>query len=240
VTRYVVVTGTDTGVGKTVATAALAAGLAAAGARPAVVKPVQTGLGPEERGSDADVVRALAGIRDVHELVRLREPLAPDTAARLEGRQLPSVAELAAEVRSRTARADVVLVEGAGGVRVRLDSAGGTLLDLASALAHTSDVGVVVVVRAGLGTLNHTELTVDAVRAAKLTLHGLVVGAWPAEPDLAARCNLDDLPAMTWLPVLALLTQGCGSWEPDVFAAAGWFGDWPHRLLGERSPPRTR
>jgi dethiobiotin synthase len=234
VTRYVVVTGTDTGVGKTVATAALAAGLATAGARLAVVKPVQTGLGPDERGSDADVVRTLAGIRDVHELVRLREPLAPDTAARLEGRQLPSVAELAAEVQRRTAKADVVLLEGAGGVRVRLDASGGTLLDLASALAPISDVGVVVVVRAGLGTLNHAELTVDAVRAAGLALHGLVVGAWPAEPDLAARCNLDDLPALTGLPLLALLPEGCGTWDPDAFSAAVAvsFGDWPRHLLG--------
>jgi dethiobiotin synthase len=233
-TRFVVVTGTDTDVGKTVATAGLAAALSAAGARVAVVKPVQTGLAPGQAGSDGDVVATLSGVRTVHELVRLREPLAPDTAARLEGRELPSVAELADEVQRRTASADVVLLEGAGGVRVRLDASGGTLLDLASEVAPRSAVGVVVVVRAGLGTLNHSELTVDAVRAAGLALHGLVVGAWPSEPDLAARCNLEDLPTVTGLPVLALLPQGCGAWRPDAFtaAAAGWFGDWARRLLG--------
>jgi dethiobiotin synthase len=231
--RYLVVTGTDTGVGKTVATAGLAAALAATGARVAVVKPVQTGLGPDDGGSDTDVVARLSGVDGVHELVRLREPLAPDTAARLEQRVLPSVAELADEVRQRTTGADVVLLEGAGGVRVRLDGSGGTLLDLATALVPSGDVGVVVVVRAGLGTLNHAQLTVDAVRTAGLAVHGLVIGAWPTEPDLAARCNLDDLPAVTGLTVLALLPQGCGSWEPDAFAAAaaGWFGEWPPQLL---------
>ena len=231
-TRYVVVTGTDTGVGKTVATAALAGALTVAGARVAVVKPVQTGLGPGEGGSDTDVVARLAGA-DVHELVRLREPLAPDAAARLQGRELPSVAALADEVRLRGAETDVVLVEGAGGVRVRLDTSGGTLLGLATSLAAVGDVGVVVVVRAGLGTLNHTELTVDAVRATGLVLHGLVIGAWPAEPDLAARCNLEDLPAVAGLPVLAVLPEGCGSWEPGAFAGAvaGWFGEWPRSLV---------
>lgn len=232
-TRYIVVTGTDTGVGKTVATAALAVAAMSRGARVVVVKPVQTGLVQGAADSDVNAVTALSGLADVHELVRLRAPLAPDTAARLEGRALPSVAELAQEAIRRTAAADLALVEGAGGVRVRLDGSGGTLFELATGLAAGGDVGVVVVVRAGLGTRNHTELTVDAVRAAGLPLHGLVVGAWPAEPDLAARCNLDDLATDTGLPVLGRLPEGCGQWSQAAFRAGvtDWFGRWPSQLL---------
>jgi dethiobiotin synthetase len=231
-TRFVVVTGTDTGVGKTIATAALAVAALRTGVRVAVVKPVQTGLAAAAPGSDIDVVRTLSGLDDLHELVRLRAPLAPDTAARLEGRELPSVHDLAAETVRRTADADLVLIEGAGGVLVRLDGSGGTLLDLAGQLAvGRADVGVVVVVRAGLGTLNHTELTVGAVRAAGLPLYGLIVGAWPAAPDLAASCNVEDLRTGTGLPILGLLPSGCGVWSPQEFAsgAQSWLGGWLSR-----------
>lgn len=230
-TRFVVVTGTDTGVGKTIASAALAGSARRNGARVAVVKPVQTGLAGGAPGADMDVVRALTGLDDVHELVRLQAPLAPDTAARLEHRELPTVGELARETVRRTAGADVVMVEGAGGVRVRLDSSSGTLLDLAGELARSAgdaEVTVVVVVRAGLGTLNHTELTVGAVRTAQLPLRGLIVGAWPADPDLAARSNLEDLPTGTGLPILGLLPAGCGTWPPEAFlsGASSWLGGW--------------
>ena len=80
------------------------------------------------------------------------------------------------------------------------------------------------VVAAGLGTLNHTELTVDALRARGLEPGGLVVGAWPAEPGLAERCNLDDLPRVT--PLLAAIPEGAGALGREAFVAQapGWFG----------------
>ncbi len=219
------VTGTDTGVGKTVATAALAVHHRAAGLRVAVVKPVQTGLRPgDTEAGDAAVAARLSGCDDVYELVRLPEPLAPDTAARREGRALPTVIELAELVAERTGGADVVLVEGAGGVRVRLDTCGGTLLDLARALQWHGDVRVVVVARAALGTLNHTELTVDAVRDAGLDVEGLVIGSWPRTPDLAERCNREELPRVTGCRTLAALPAGCGTWHPDRFRAG--VDDW--------------
>ncbi len=218
---YVVVTGTDTGVGKTVATAALAVGCRTCGSRVAIVKPVQTGLLPDDmEPGDVAVAARLGGCDDVHELVRLADPLAPDTAARREGRVLPTVAEQADLVAGRTGEADVVLVEGAGGVRVRLDSSGGTLLDLARMLQWHGEVRVVVVVRAGLGTLNHTELTVDAVRGAGLDVAGLVIGSWPTPPGLAERCNRDELPRVTGCRLIAVLPAGCGTWAPDRFRAS--------------------
>jgi dethiobiotin synthetase len=203
-TRYVVVTGTDTGVGKTVATASLAASYAADGMRVAVVKPVQTGLRHGEPGGDVDEVRALSGVPDVHELVRLAAPLAPETAARLNDVDIPSVADLADRVLQ--VHGDVVLVEGAGGVLVRLDREGGTIADLATALrARGAEVEVYVVTSPSLGTLNHTELTVEALRRRGVEPAGLVIGCWPREPDLAERCNRDDLPRVTGVPLTAVL-----------------------------------
>jgi len=205
-TRYVVVTGTDTGVGKTVATASLAASYAADGTRVAVVKPVQTGLRHGEPGSDMDEVRSLSGVTAVHELVRLSAPLAPETAARLGGVDIPSVADLAEQVLH--VEADVVLVEGAGGVLVRLDRSGGTIADLATALRERgAEVEVYVVTSPSLGTLNHTELTVEALRRRGIEPAGLVIGCWPREPGLAQQCNRDDLPRVTGVPLAAVLAQ---------------------------------
>ena len=221
--RVVVVTGTGTDIGKTIVTAALAAVATTAGRRVAAVKPAQTGVGPGEPG-DLAVVQALGGAATVLEPVRLPEPLAPDTAARRAGVALPSVADTAARIGQLTLDHDVVLVEGAGGLLVRLDGDGGTIGDLALAVRSAGvPVAVVVVVAAGLGTLNHTELTVEALRARALEPAGLVVGSWPADPDLAERCNLADL-ARIGVPVLGRIPAGAGRLDPAQFraAAAGW------------------
>ena len=213
----VLVTGTGTGVGKTVATAALAA---TSPGPVTVVKPVQTGVG-DGSPSDAAVVHALTGC-PVEEWTRLDDPLAPDTAARRAGVTIPRVSEYAARL---AAVGGEVIVEGAGGLLVRLDTEGGTLLDLAAALAETGPVQVVVVVAAGLGTLNHTELTVGALRARGHEPAGLVIGSWPAEPDLAERCNLEDLPRVTGVPLLATIPAGAGRLTRAAFlgAAPRWF-----------------
>ena len=184
-----------------------------------VVKPVQTGA--RDGDSDAREVARLTGVEAL-EWTTLDEPLAPDTAARRQGVDLPSVASYAARIWDLGR--DTVIVEGAGGLLVRLDAEGGTLLDLASLLDAVAEVEVVVVVAAGLGTLNHTELTVDALRARGLAVRGLVIGAWPAEPGLAERCNLDDLQRIA--PLLAVIPDGAGALDRDAFVAAapGWFG----------------
>ena len=118
----VAIAGTDTGVGKTIVTAALAALAGDRGARVAVVKPAQTGVGPSDLG-DLDDVRRLSGVEDLHEFVRLPEPLAPATAARRAGIQIPTVDDHATAIRALAER-DLILVEGAGGLLVHLDAAG--------------------------------------------------------------------------------------------------------------------
>jgi dethiobiotin synthetase len=222
--KVVVVTGTSTGVGKTVTTAALAVTTPGA----VVVKPVQTGAADGD--SDAREVHRLSGA-EVQEWTTLEEPLAPDTAARRQGVPIPTVATYAERLLALPA--ETVVVEGAGGLLVHLDADGGTLLDLAALLrAGGADVELVVVVAAGLGTLNHTELTLDALRAQDLAVRGLVVGSWPESPGLAERCNLEDLPRFA--PLLGVLPAGAGALDRAAFVAAapGW-------LSGPGAPRRT-
>jgi dethiobiotin synthetase len=232
-----VVTGTGTGVGKTVVTAAVAALAVAAGRRVAVLKPAQTGVGPGEPG-DVDEVRRLAGEAvTCRELARYPDPLAPATAARRAGTAAVTPAAVVAAARDLAATHDLVLVEGAGGLLVRLDDVGGTLADVAALL----DAPVLVVAAAGLGTLNHTALTVEALAARGLCCLGVVLGAWPAEPDLAARCNLADLPAVTGVPLLGALSEGAGELTAAEFLpvarrglAADLAGRRPHRITPDQ------
>lgn len=217
-TTYVLVTGTDTGVGKTIATAVLALRHRRADHQVAVVKPVQTGVCGDRPG-DTDVVAALAGV-PTYELVRLPEPLAPQHAAARAGLALVPVADSAARIAAIDA--DVVLVEGAGGVTVALDTPGNTLLDLGHCLAAYGDVEVVVVCRSGLGTLNHTQLTVQAVRAAGLSVAGLVIGSWPTPAPVADELNRADLPRLIGAPLLAVLPAGLGHVDPAAVRAADW------------------
>jgi dethiobiotin synthetase len=183
-----VVSGTGTGVGKTVVTAALAALGRARGETVAVVKPAQTGARPGDAG-DLDEVRRLAGVTDLHELARFPDPLSPEAAALAAGAAPADLRRAADYIGALAATRDRVLVEGAGGLLVRYDPAGRTIADLASMLGAP----VLVVTAAGLGTLNHTALTLEALATRGLATAGVVIGSWPAQPGLAERSNLVDL-----------------------------------------------
>lgn len=208
-----IITGTDTDVGKTIATATIAVALRHRGRDIRVVKPVQTGVGPDEAG-DLAIIAELAGVPSdcLVEGARLSDPLAPTTAARRAGVRLASMAQVAASLVD-LADAHHVLVEGAGGLLVGLDEEGAGLLRLADELTRQGQPPrFVVVTRCGLGTLNHTQLTVDAIRRAGHQPAGLVIGAWPEDPGLAEQCNAADL--TTIAPVLATLPSGLGT-SPD-------------------------
>lgn len=206
------VTGTDTDVGKTVATAFWAARSAARAQSVAIVKLVQTGLAPHEPGDAEDAAR-LAGLPATasFEFSRLPEPLAPTTAARRCRIAPITVAECAERILDLSDAHDHVIVEGAGGVLVGLDADGATLLDLAAHVrTRGADARFVVVARAGLGTLNHARLTCDAIRASGGGLGGLIIGAWPASPGLAERCNVAEIADFCSTPLLAALPDGLG------------------------------
>jgi dethiobiotin synthetase len=216
----VVVTGTSTDVGKTVASAAFAALAAKAGQDVLVCKPVQTGLQDGEPG-DADEAARLSGTAAV-EFVRYPDPLSPVVAARRCGRRLWSCQELADKV-EQLARSRFVVVEGAGGVLVRIGSQDATVLDLAALVRAP----MIVVTSAELGALNHAELTVNAIRAAGVEPAGLVVGSWPHEPQLAHVTNLDAFFEHTGAKTLGKIPAQAGALRPDMFQsqAPGWFLD---------------
>jgi dethiobiotin synthetase len=213
-----VVTGTGTGVGKTVVTAAVAALARAGGRRVAVVKAAQTGV-VEHEPADLEDVRRLAGVDELTEGARFPDPLSPEAAARRAGRPPADVRQLAAAVRALAAHRDLVVVEGAGGLLVRFDPAGTTVADLAADLGAP----VLVVTRAGLGTLNETALTLEALTRRGLPLAGLVIGAWPAQPDLAARSNLGDLETLAG-PLAGALAEGAGGLDRPEFLAVARAG----------------
>lgn len=215
VVSVLIVTGTDTGVGKTVVTAALATVARARGSSVAVVKPGQTGVGPGEPG-DLDEVRRLAGVTELQEYARYPDPLSPAAAARRAG--LPAVDLAASAQRIKALREEhrLVLVEGAGGLLVRFDEEGGTIADL----AHMLGAEVLVVVRPDLGTLNHTALTLEALANRGLQPAGIVIGSWPARPDLAMRSNIRDLETVAARPLAGALPAGAGSLDPAEFLLA--------------------
>ncbi|WP_426302406.1 dethiobiotin synthase [Arthrobacter sp. R-11] len=181
----ILVTGTDTGVGKTVATAALAAALHSRGRSVAAYKPCQTGN--KDGDSDCSEITRLAAPLTAEAGVVLEEPLAPVQAAAVDGVGLPPLAAHAERIRQLAAGHDHVLVEGAGGLLVELDPDGGTLADLGALLGDGA--GFAVVARPSLGTLNHTGLTLEALERRGLAVSGLILGSWPELPGLAELGN---------------------------------------------------
>lgn len=203
----VLVTGTDTGVGKTVATAAIAAALIRQGRSVDVIKIAQTG-----DDDDAAEVTRLSGA-PARALAAYPDPLAPFAAARRSGLPLLKLAE--AVDAALDSPAEVVLLEGAGGLLVQLGEDGWTARDLAVELGCPA----VVVTRAGLGTLNHTALTLEALARRGIDA-AIVVGAWPHDPGIAEYENLTDLPGdrLGWIP------DGAAALDPEAFrlAATEW------------------
>jgi dethiobiotin synthetase len=203
----VIVTGTDTGVGKTIVTAAIASAATSAGLRVAVVKPAQTGITTGEE-TDASVIARLAEPATVRTLAAYPDPLAPLAAARVSGEPPLTVMAAHLGVRDAGRHHDLTLVEGAGGLLVSLGQNRWTIADLAGSLGASA----VVVARAGLGTLNHTALTLEALERRNIPAY-VVIGAWPAEPALVHRTNLHDLPG----ELAGALPEGAGSMARTVF-----------------------
>jgi dethiobiotin synthase len=218
----ILVTGTDTGVGKTITTAALAAALRGMGRSVAVYKPCQTGAANGD--SDAAEIVRLAGPVTAETGVVLQEPLAPVAAAAIDGRPLPTVAGHADRVRKLAASHQHVLVEGAGGLLVELDSHGGTLADLGTLLA----AAFVLVARPALGTLNHTTLTLEALVGRRLQVLGVVLGSWPLVPDAVHLSNRQVLGSLR-VPLLGVLPEQASELSPADFrgGAAAWLNGLP-------------
>ena len=214
----VLVTGTDTDVGKTIVTAAVAAAAQASGLRVAVIKPGQTGT-VTRAPTDIEVINRLAAPDTTRTLAEFPEPMAPLAAATVASLPPLELHEVVDAVRAEADKHDLVLVEGAGGLLVpmgvRPSGESWTVADLATTLG----ISTIVVARAGLGTLNHTALTLEAL-ARRGVPAGVVIGAWPADPELVHWANLSEL-----VPhLIGALPDGAGAMDPGVFrrSAPGW------------------
>ena len=241
ITGTLFVTGTGTGVGKTIVTAAIAALARVAGRRVAVVKLAQTGVhdGPGSDAPDLETVTRLSGVTDTHELARFPDPLSPEAAARVSGLPPVDFARAAALITDLAETRDLVLVEGAGGLLVRYDDRGATITDLATVLNEQGlDAPALVVTAAGLGTLNHTALTLEAAAARKVRTAGVVVGSWPRRPGLAERENLADLETLANGPLAGLLPEGSSSLPAAEFLPVAEDGLVP--ALGGRRAANDR
>ena len=199
--RGLFITGTDTGVGKTVVTAAIASLLVNLRRRVSVYKPIQTGTDAGDSG-DLSFVRAVVGDRQFLQTgsaYQLKAALAPSVAAHLENVSIAKE-KLLRGYKDLESVTDVMLVEGAGGLLVPIDE-GYLMADLARDLG----LPIVVVVRPGLGTINHTVLTVEAAKRRGLVVFGLVICNFPVTPDLAARTNPEVLVGSTTVPLLGVI-----------------------------------
>lgn len=213
----ILMTGTDTGVGKTITTAALAAVLSGTGRSVAVYKPCQSGAAAGD--SDLQEIARLAGAVTAETGVVLQEPLAPVAAAAVDGVQLPGITVHAEKIRELAASHDHVLVEGAGGLLVELDSEGGTLAGLGALLG----AAFVLVARPALGTLNHTALTLEALTARGLQVLGIVLGSWPGNPEFVHHSNHEVLTSLP-VPFLGAIPDQASQLPPARFRAdaAAW------------------
>ncbi len=213
--RGLFVTGTDTGVGKSLVSAALAMILRDKGVKVGVMKPVETGVTrPEALGDDAALLVAAAGTQPETELVspyRFPLPASPDLAAKKAGAAIHPTQILDAE-KQLAGRHDFMLIEGAGGLMVPLR--GGYLI---SDLARDLGYPLLVVSRPALGTINHTLLTVHAARTMDLEVAGVVVNRMPAQPSPSEDAAPHALASLASADLLGVLPDVSG--EPEEKAA---------------------
>lgn len=208
------ITGTDTDVGKSVITAALAAGFRAAGRTVIAAKPIASGVAPGTHGEDAERIAAGAGHAPLT-WARLVRPVSPHRAQAEQGVILD-----ADDLRRwlDALVADVVLVEAAGGWRVPLFTHPGGTFEARHVSAHLGGATLVVAANR-LGVLNHTLLTVDAIRRDGLDVVGIALNASSPDTDDSSASNLEDLRGLLDVPIAAV--PHLPAMDPTILAATG-------------------
>jgi dethiobiotin synthetase len=204
----VFVTGTGTEVGKTVVAAAIARTQAAEGKRVAVFKPAVTGLSPKHPadGPIPDDMRRFSAHRPDHEMLRFAAgseqsddeiapyrygpPASPHLAAAIAGKEIDPERLLTA-ARAAAANADALVCEGVGGLLVPLSP-----IYLVRDFAVGLGLPLIIAASPGLGTINHTLLTIEAARAAELTVDAVVLTPWPEEPSAIERSNRETIESL--------------------------------------------
>lgn len=205
--RYFV-TGTDTGVGKTHVSCALLRRARELGRRVVAVKPIETGMLPDDFGSDRALLAAAAQTSRI-DLEVLARPVSPLVAARAEGRTL-DVPNLCRRIEDHASGAELVVIEGAGGWRVPITKHHG-MGDLARMLG----ANVILVARAGLGTVNHTVLSIESIRASGVPLAAVLLSVQPTDDRAFAEENASTIATMTELDRLPSLIETAWPTELD-------------------------
>jgi dethiobiotin synthetase len=231
--RGVFVTGTGTEVGKTVVAAVIAHSLSASGRTVAVFKPAVTGL--DKTPADGPIYHGIGGFSDHrpadHELLRLASgsgqsdgeiapyrygpPASPHLAAAMSDEEIEP-ARLLAAARAAAASADTLVCEGVGGLLVPLTPSY-LVRDLAVDLA----LPLVIAASPGLGTINHTLLTIEAARTANLEVASVVLTPWPEEPSEIEQSNRETIAALAKVKVETLPPLDLG--RPDTWPPTGLF-----------------
>jgi malonyl-CoA O-methyltransferase len=209
------VVGTDTGVGKTVVSAILAISWAARGIAEGVAywKPVATGGFPGDPDRDAATVARLVGpeVEVLPEVYLFPDPLSPHLAARLAGAAIDPARVLADLERHRSVPGRALVVEGVGGLLVPFTDDGYLLADLLVA----ARLPCLLVARSTLGTINHTLLSLEALRARDLAIAGVVLGGPPNRENRRAIERLGRVPILAEVPPLTLDRAGIAAAARD-------------------------
>lgn len=233
--RALFVTGTDTGVGKTLVTAALARHLTGKGRSVGVMKPVETGVADcTQLGPDGALLKWAANATLTDEQIcpcRLQTPLAPAVAASREQVRI-NYSELLDTARQTITRHDFTLIEGAGGLMVPL--AGGLLM---ADFARTLEIPLLVVCRPNLGTINHTLLTLYSARSMNLPVIGYLINNMPAVKTAAEETAPHSLASLTGDELLGVLASVTGSEQEKVIQLAQQLAALPtYPLLARHLP----
>jgi dethiobiotin synthetase len=215
--RGIFITGTDTGVGKTYVTALILAELRRRGVKAAAFKPIACGKGGRH---DVEIYARLMKHEqplDVINPIYLKHPLAPSVAARLEGKRI-DLGKVFASYKMLAAKYDVVLVEGAGGLLVPIKHN-----YFVADMAKVFRLPVLIVARLGLGTINHSLLTVRQARAIGLKVAGIVLNDKTGKRRLAEKTNVVEIPKLTVMPLLGVVSHGAKRIDLSLFRDAGVF-----------------
>jgi dethiobiotin synthetase len=227
------VTGTDTGVGKTVVAAAIVAALRGLGAGVRAIKPLITGLADPRDPDwppDHELLARVAGAEPSEVILAGYDPpVSPHLAAELAGGPSATLPWLVDGIEGLARPGAVTVVEGVGGLLVPLGP-GVTVRDLARALA----LPLVIAARPGLGTISHTLLTLEAARSVGLSVSGVVLTPWPRQPSVMERSNRETIARLGDVEVATL--PRIARADPELLEVAG--GELPlERWLADALGP---
>ncbi len=201
--KGVFITGTDTGVGKTVVSASLACNLIQQGKKVSVIKPIQTGTSSQQVLDIEFVYKVLEKDLVLEEKCYYRFPdsLSPKSASEFDRKQIDAKF-IMQKIEIQSEINDIVIVEGAGGWLVPINSS-----YLMSDLAWDLGYPIIIVARPGLGTINHTYLTVESALKRGLKIIGIVLNNFPRNPNKSEKTNPSEIVRLTGIPIVGVIYE---------------------------------